>query len=365
MTRSTAPIVGFVAACLLAAAPAHLFAQMGSLADAAKKAQERHEATTDTSKTYTDADLKAPRPIADCDPAAAPAAPATPPARKIMSSREEVVRAVAPVVVTIETAAGSGTGFFVGPDLVLTNHHVIESAGSSVNVKSLSGWNASGYVIGSSSEVDLALVRVSGAPATQQVAALGALSAVQVGEDVLAIGSPLGVFQSTVTRGIVSGIRIIDGVSYLQTDAAINPGNSGGPLVNMKGEVVGIVTMKITAAESIGFAIAVDHARAMLAPQSSAWTSAGCAAPAADSAAVLQSTMISSKASDTEVMRARGAAQFEATVQAIMPVANQAIGYAGAQQRFNRAEQSQCECGHNKVLCRGPTEFRPLKMRQS
>jgi hypothetical protein len=85
-----------------------------------------------------------------------------------------------------------------------------------------------------------------------------------VGEEVLAIGAPLG-FQNTVTRGIVSALRQAGAVTLIQTDAAINPGNSGGPLLDRAGRVIAITTMKVTgSAESLGFGIAADHARALI-----------------------------------------------------------------------------------------------------
>ncbi len=88
---------------------------------------------------------------------------------------------------------------------------------------------------------------------------------VRPGQEVIAIGLALGVFQNSVTRGIISAIRRADRTVMLQTDAAINPGNSGGPLLNRQGQVVGINTLKVGgAAESLGFAVAADHARALL-----------------------------------------------------------------------------------------------------
>src|SRR4029450_7568901 len=86
------------------------------------------------------------------------------------------------------------------------------------------------------------------------------------GQEVIAIGLALGVFQNSVTRGIVSAIRRSDRTVMLQTDAAINPGNSGGPLLNRQGQVIGINTMKVgAAAKPPGCPVAVDHARALLA----------------------------------------------------------------------------------------------------
>ena len=79
-----------------------------------------------------------------------------------------------------------------------------------------------------------------------------------------AIGSPLGVFQNSVTRGIVSGVRQLDGVTLLQTDAAINPGNSGGPLLDRHGDAIGITSMGVRTGQGLSFAVAADHAQMLL-----------------------------------------------------------------------------------------------------
>jgi hypothetical protein len=132
-------------------------------------------------------------------------------------------------------------------------------------VRLSSGKSLPGRVETTSSDFDLAVIKVDGAPLTQPLLPLGTVVGVRPGQEVIAIGLALGVFQNTVTRGIVSGVRRTDRVTVLQTDAAINPGNSGGPLLNRSGQVIGINTMKISgAAESLGFAIAIDHARGLL-----------------------------------------------------------------------------------------------------
>jgi S1-C subfamily serine protease len=94
---------------------------------------------------------------------------------------------------------------------------------------------------------------------------LSSIGRVRPGQEVIAIGSALGVLQNTVTRGIVSALRNDGGVMLLQTDAAINPGNSGGPLLDRSGRVVGVNSMKVGgAAASIGFAVAADHVRTLV-----------------------------------------------------------------------------------------------------
>jgi hypothetical protein len=147
---------------------------------------------------------------------------------------------------------------------VITNRHVIQN-NVSVTVRLSSGQTLPGRVETSSAEFDLAVVRVDSASPSQSVLPLGSVNDVRAGQEVIAIGLALGVFQNSVTRGIISGVRRSDRTVVLQTDAAINPGNSGGPLLNRRGEVIGINTLKIAgAAESLGFAVGVDHARGML-----------------------------------------------------------------------------------------------------
>ncbi len=208
------------------------------------------------------------RPLAPYEPAPiapdAPVAPIAPIAPVIPTSLEDVISRAIPAIVSIETGQGRGSGFFVAPRTVITNRHVIQD-NVSVTVRLSSGQTLPGRVEKSSSENDLAIVRVDSALPSQPVLALGSVNDVRPGQEVIAIGLALGVFQNSVTRGIISAIRRADRTVMLQTDAAINPGNSGGPLLNRQGQVVGINTLKVGgAAESLGFAVAADHARALV-----------------------------------------------------------------------------------------------------
>jgi S1-C subfamily serine protease len=191
-----------------------------------------------------------------------PDVPATTP--EGAASLEDVVSRVSPAVVTIETTSSRGTGFFVSSDVVVTNAHVVDGH-SYVTIKLANGPSHTGRVTTSTATYDLALVHVDRPPSGQSVLELAPAGGVRVGQEVVAIGSAMGVFQNSVTRGIISAMRRAGPVLLLQTDAAINPGNSGGPLVDRQGRVIGITTMKIgQEAESIGFAVAADHALALV-----------------------------------------------------------------------------------------------------
>ena len=178
-------------------------------------------------------------------------------------SIEDVVARATSAVVMVETPDSRGTGFFVTPDTLITNDHVAGRS-ASVTVRLHDGSTRTARVERTAPEVDLAVLRVSGMTAPPQVLALKSADQVRPGQEVIAIGSALGL-QSTVTRGIVSARRLSGAVLLLQTDAAINPGNSGGPLLDRDGAVVGVTTLKMgSGAEGLGFAVAADHVRALL-----------------------------------------------------------------------------------------------------
>ena len=163
-----------------------------------------------------------------------------------------------------ETIVGSGV--IIDKDgQILTNAHVVDGA-ASLTVTLDSGNKTQARILGLDPVLDLALLRVDGA-AVLPAARLGDSSAVKVGEEVVAIGNPIGLDQ-TMTRGIVSGLnRLLPGISdepMIQTDAPINPGNSGGPLVDRCGVVVGINTLISEDAQSIGFAVPINAAKAIL-----------------------------------------------------------------------------------------------------
>ena len=164
-----------------------------------------------------------------------------------------------------------GSGVLVDPEgLILTNSHVVFSR-QLITVTLDDGTMLPGRLVGADPVFDIALVRIPPpAKGTLPALPLGDSDALRVGEEVFALGSPLGLDQ-TMTRGIVSAInRLLPDVPFaisepvIQTDAAINPGNSGGPLVNARGEVIGINTAILPEAEGIGFAIPADLIKATI-----------------------------------------------------------------------------------------------------
>ncbi|MDL2273035.1 trypsin-like peptidase domain-containing protein [Oscillospiraceae bacterium OttesenSCG-928-G22] len=162
-----------------------------------------------------------------------------------------------------QTGMSSGSGVIMDAGgYIITNYHVIEGA-TSIEVVTMDGRTFDATITGQDQKADLAVVRIE---ATGLVAAeFGNSDALRVGEDVIAIGNPLGIeLMGTVTDGIVSAINrdvVVDGrvMSLIQTNAAINPGNSGGPLINKYGQVIGINTLKMynyyANVEGLGFAI--------------------------------------------------------------------------------------------------------------
>lgn len=207
--------------------------------------------------------------VSFAQPATASPSIAAPP----VGSIEDIVSAALPAVASIDTGTSRGSGFFVRPDLVVTNAHVVEGQ-TSVQLQA-GGAKYTALVMTTSAGYDLALLQVYGANPSQVTLRLGTAASARAGEEVIAIGYALGSLSNTVTRGIVSAIRQTGSVTLLQTDAAINPGNSGGPLINRSGEVIGINSMGIAkqVGEGLGFAIAVDHVKQLLDGQSMPSTS--------------------------------------------------------------------------------------------
>ncbi|WP_353854605.1 trypsin-like peptidase domain-containing protein [Bacillus sp. Bos-x628] len=170
---------------------------------------------------------------------------------------------------TTEAEAGTGSGVVFKKDgnkaYIITNNHVVEGA-NKLKVTLYDGKTKDAKLVGSDVMTDLAVVEIN-ADGIDKVASFGDSSKLRAGDKVIAIGNPLGSqFSGTVTEGIISGVdRTVEAntssgtveMNVLQTDAAINPGNSGGPLINTKGQVIGINSLKISESgvESLGFAI--------------------------------------------------------------------------------------------------------------
>src|SRR5262245_13386816 len=161
---------------------------------------------------------------------------------------------------------GAGSGFIIDADgSILTNNHVVDRA-ERVIVKLSDGRTMRARLVGADPDTDIALIKVDG-QSNLPVAPLGDSSTLRMGEWVCAIGNPLG-YEHTVTVGVVSylGRKLFDMSldNYIQTDAAINFGNSGGPLINARGEVIGINAAISSRASSIGFAVPINGATAVL-----------------------------------------------------------------------------------------------------
>jgi serine protease Do len=205
-------------------------------------------------------------------PSAAPAATCTEPFTAVYDK-------VAPAVFSIQATrinknkldrrfeTVSGSGFIIEADgYALTNAHVVDGA-SAVVATLDSGQKVGARLLGADTVLDVALLKLD-VSKPQTVGRFGDSSTVRVGDEVVAIGNPIG-FDQTMTRGIVSGInRVIPNTPgdepMLQTDAPINPGNSGGPLVDRCGAIVGITTLISYEAQNIGFAIPINSVKVVL-----------------------------------------------------------------------------------------------------
>jgi S1-C subfamily serine protease len=241
-------------------------------------------------------------------------------------SLEDVLSGVMTAVVLVEASGSRGTGFFVAPDTLLTNVHVV-GRNSTVTIRRMSGDSMPARVESTASEVDVAVLKIFGGSKEQRSLTLGSTADARIGQEVFAIGSALGMLENTLTRGIVSGVRQTNTATLVQTDAAVNPGNSGGPLIDRTGKVLGIITMGFTERQGLNFAVGIDHARALLDGSRRPQTVRPPTAPEMRS-------LSPALASDTERTRGEGQRLYE---QAMVQLARRADGLDGAWADFRKS----------------------------
>ncbi|OGF49261.1 hypothetical protein A3G55_00225 [Candidatus Giovannonibacteria bacterium RIFCSPLOWO2_12_FULL_44_25] len=178
---------------------------------------------------------------------------------------------------TEKQQVSSGSGFFVSQDgFLLTNRHVVEDSGAEYSVIMNDGKKLKAKIVARDTVNDMAVLKIDGAPAGGFISLpLGDSNTVTIGQTAIAIGNALGEFQNTVSVGVISGLRrtitALGSASgpeelsqVIQTDAAINPGNSGGPLLNLRGEVVGLNAAIAKDAENVGFSIPINQLKKAL-----------------------------------------------------------------------------------------------------
>ena len=276
--RSVGP--GFVLGAVLASA---LLASGGTYL--AVQAGENHTTPANASSVTPAAANSTPAPAGTSAPATGGTSA---PAAGGQANVADIFKNVSPAVVTIvadgvtatdpttgQTGQGTATGsgvIFDANGLILTNHHVVAGNPSKLTVNLKDGRSLPATIYGIDTLTDLAIVKVdaTGLP----TAPIGDSSTIEVGQQAIAIGSPLGTFTDSVTSGIISAIGRDIPVenevlhNLIQTDTAINPGNSGGPLLDPSGKVIGINTAVAGDSQGIGFAIPINTARPMLAQAS-------------------------------------------------------------------------------------------------
>jgi len=261
-------VVSLVGGTLAGGAAGYYLAQR-SIAELETTQQQVIAAEVRTAVEESSLPAQSPLPATPVNPADT-GDPAAPTMANLSDSMVAAVQRVAPAVVTVlsdsSSGNGSGSGVVISQDgYIITNHHVVDEA-NNLAVVFADSTRQDATLIGSDPLSDIAVIQVSGG--VPAVAAVGNAEALMPGEMVMAIGSPLGNFRNTVTAGVVSALNrsVANLEGLIQTDASINRGNSGGPLVNLRGEVVGINTLVVRGApgssvfggdqaEGLGFAV--------------------------------------------------------------------------------------------------------------
>lgn len=183
----------------------------------------------------------------------------SPPKPNYKSSKEVLKGSIAGVV-TVEQKDGFGSGVIISSDgYLITNYHVVDQE-KNVKVKLNADVKLNAMVVKTNKDYDLALLKVEASDL--KALSFGNSDMVEIGDDVWAIGTPMATdLGQSITKGIVSGFRESNGLKFIQSDVSINPGNSGGPLINDKGEIIGITTLKISGKgiEGLGFCIPANY----------------------------------------------------------------------------------------------------------
>jgi serine protease Do len=177
---------------------------------------------------------------------------------------QEIIERYQDAIIQIATQSGTGTGFYVKEfDLIVTNNHVVDNE-AEVTIQGKLFPKSSSRVWYTDRKHDLAFIEPPANVVNLASVPLGKYEDMKDGDEIIAIGHPYGLNYSA-TQGVISKVdRIRDGLKYIQIDAAINPGNSGGPLVNERGEVIGVNSFIIRGGDNLGFALPVNYLRTAL-----------------------------------------------------------------------------------------------------
>ena len=176
---------------------------------------------------------------------------------------QDIIEKYQDAIIQIATQGGSGTGFYIREfDLIVTNNHVVDNV-AEVTIQGKLFAKSLSRVWYTDRKHDLAFLEPPAVAALADIQ-LGKYEEMKDGDEIVAIGHPYGL-NYTATQGVISKVdRIRDGLKYIQIDAAINPGNSGGPLVNEKGEIIGVNSFIIRGGDNLGFALPVSYLKAAL-----------------------------------------------------------------------------------------------------